>query len=77
MTPVGIGLIGAGKHGVRYARHIVDDVPGARLVALCRRDRAEGERAAAAFGCAWTDDFRRLIDDPRVGRRGDRGAAVA
>ena len=26
----------------------------------------EGERAAAAFGCAWTDDFRRVIDDPTV-----------
>lgn len=65
-APIGIGLIGAGKHGVRYARHIVEDVPEARLVALCRRDRAEGERAAASFGCAWTDDLRRLIDDPRI-----------
>lgn len=65
-APLGIGLVGAGKHGVRYARHITEDVPEARLVALCRRDRAEGERTAASFGCAWTDDFRLLIDDPRV-----------
>jgi predicted dehydrogenase len=65
-APLGIGLIGAGKHGVRYARHIVEDVGDARLVALCRRDRAEGERAAAAFGCEWTGDFRRLIEDRRV-----------
>jgi predicted dehydrogenase len=65
-APVGIGLIGAGKHGVRYARHIVEDVPGARLVVLCRRDRAEGERTAAVYGCAWTGDLRRVIDDPRV-----------
>ena len=65
-TPLRIGLIGGGKHGLRYARHIVDDVPETTLVALCRRDRAEGERAAAAFGCAWIDDFRRLIDDPRI-----------
>ena len=65
-APLRIGLIGAGKHGVRYARHIVEDVPEATLVALCRRDRAEGERAAATFGCAWTDDFRRLIDDPHI-----------
>jgi predicted dehydrogenase len=65
-APLGIGLIGAGKHGVRYARHIVEDVGAARLVALSRRDRAEGERAAAAFGCAWTADFHGLIEDPRV-----------
>ena len=65
-APLRIGLIGGGQHGVRYARHIVEDVPETTLVALCRRDRAEGERAAAAFGCAWIDDFRRLIDDPRI-----------
>ena len=65
-APLGLGLIGAGKHGLRYARHIVDDLPEARLVALCRRDREEGERAAASFDCAWTADFRRLIEDPRV-----------
>ncbi len=61
-----LGLLGAGKHGLRYARHIVEDVPEAQLVALCRRDRFEGERAAAAYGCAWVDDFRRLIGDPRI-----------
>jgi myo-inositol 2-dehydrogenase / D-chiro-inositol 1-dehydrogenase len=61
-----LGLIGAGKHGLRYARHIVEDVPETGLTALCRRDRTEGERAAATFGCAWTDDFHRLVDDPRI-----------
>lgn len=61
-----VGLIGAGKHGIRYARHLVEDVPETTLAALCRRDRAEGERAAAAFGCAWTDDIQRLIDDPKI-----------
>ncbi|MGH7334921.1 MAG: Gfo/Idh/MocA family protein [Candidatus Rokuibacteriota bacterium] len=61
-----LGLVGAGKHGLRYARHIVEDVPEARLVGLCRRDRVEGERAAATYGCAWVDDFRRLVSDPGV-----------
>lgn len=65
-APLRIGLIGAGKHGLRYARHIVDDVPEATLVALCRRDRDEGPRAAGSLGCRWTDDFRRLIGDPEV-----------
>jgi predicted dehydrogenase len=66
MVPLRLGLIGAGKHGLRYARHIVDDVPEAGLAALCRRGRAEGEKAAAAFGCLWFDDFHRLIDHPGV-----------
>jgi predicted dehydrogenase len=61
-----LGLVGAGKHGIRYARHIVEDVPEAQLVALCRRDRTEGERAAAAYGCAWVADFRLLVSDPGV-----------
>jgi predicted dehydrogenase len=61
-----LGLVGAGKHGLRYARHIVEDVPEAQLVALCRRDRTEGERAAAAYGCAWVADFRLLVSDPGV-----------
>ena len=65
-APLRIGLIGAGKHGLRYARHIAVDLPETTLAALCRRDRAEGERAAAAFGCAWADDFRRLIDDSTI-----------
>ena len=61
-----LGLVGAGKHGLRYARHIVEDVPEAQLVALCRRDRTEGERAAATYRCAWVDDFRRLVSDPGI-----------
>lgn len=31
------GLIGLGRHGSRYARHLMQDVPGARLVAVARR----------------------------------------
>jgi predicted dehydrogenase len=34
---IGIGLIGLGRHGIRYARHIVNDLPEARLAAVCRR----------------------------------------
>lgn len=66
LAVVGLGLIGSGKHGSRYARHIVDDVPEARLVALCRRRRDEGERAAAEFGCQYVEDFRRLLADERI-----------
>ena len=66
MSSLGIGVIGAGKHGVRYARHISEDVPGAKLVAICRRNRQEGQAVAATYGCAFHDDWQALIDDPHV-----------
>ncbi len=66
MTPLRIGLIGAGRHGGRYAKHIVEDLPQTRLVAVCRRNRQEGEPFAAAYGCAYYEDFRDLIADPHV-----------
>lgn len=44
--PLRIGLAGLGIHGGRYARHLLGgDAPGARLVAVSRRD----ERAGRAF----------------------------
>lgn len=66
MTPLRIGLIGAGRHGGRYAKHIVEDIPSARLSAICRRQRQEGEQLAAAYGCAYYADFHDLIADPQV-----------
>jgi predicted dehydrogenase len=66
MKAIRFGLIGTGKHGSRYARHIVEDIPQAQLVAVCRRDRHEGERLAALHGCAYYDDYRQLIVDDRV-----------
>jgi predicted dehydrogenase len=62
-----IGLIGAGKHGSRYARHIVVDLPEElRLVALCRRDRAAGEAAAQHYGCRYTPDIDAILMSPDV-----------
>jgi predicted dehydrogenase len=63
---LGLGLIGLGKHGSRYARHIVEDLTDAALVAVCRRNRAEGERLAAVHRCAFYDDYRELVANPRV-----------
>lgn len=46
-----IGLIGLGRHGRRYADHLVrGDVPGARLAAFWRRDAARGARDAEVLG---------------------------
>src|SRR5688572_33419486 len=66
MGALGIGIVGAGKHGLRYVRHLTGDVDDARLVAVCRRDREEGRAVARAHGCAFYDDWRALIEDPAV-----------
>jgi predicted dinucleotide-utilizing enzyme len=63
---LGIGLIGLGQHGSRYARHIVDDLPDAALVAVCQRSRTEGTKLAATYGCAFHDDCRDLVANPSV-----------
>lgn len=66
MTPLRIGLIGAGKHGSRYAKHIAEDIPNARLIAVCRRQRQEGEQLAAAYDCAYYTNFHDLMTDAHV-----------
>lgn len=56
------GLIGLGKHGLRYAKHIREDVPGLRLAAVCRRDRRTGEGIAREYGCDYVADARSLSE---------------
>jgi len=58
-------VIGAGKHGSRYARHIVQDVEGLDLVAISRRSR-EGAAQAGQGSCRWHGDWRELVADPGV-----------
>ena len=66
MTRIGVGLIGAGKHGQRYVRHVTQDVPELRLAALCRQDQAAGIAQAESLGCRFHADWRDLIADPAV-----------
>jgi predicted dehydrogenase len=66
MPHLGIGLIGVGKHGSRYAHHIRDDVPGLRLVGVARRDPALAREQAAQLGCRAYTDYRELIAAPDV-----------
>ena len=40
MAAIRFGLIGMGTHGMRYARHLMHDVEGAELYAVCRQDPA-------------------------------------
>ncbi|MBH0190287.1 MAG: hypothetical protein HP492_00660 [Nitrospira sp.] len=47
---LGIGLIGVGRHGMRYARHLLHDVSTASLKAVCRRHPEQGlDLPGAAF----------------------------
>ncbi len=66
MRRLGFGLIGVGVHGSRYVRHLLHDVPQAKLVAICRKNRQLGEEFAQKQGISYYDDFRKLIADPRV-----------
>ncbi len=66
METIRFGLVGTGKHGSRYAKHIVEDIPQAELVAVCRRDRLEGEALAAKYNCTYYTDYRQLLADDRI-----------
>src|SRR5207247_1348143 len=66
MGRLAVGLIGTGKHGQRYARHIRADVPELTLAALSRRDPARGREQARALGCRFHDDWAALVADPAV-----------
>ena len=60
--PWRVGLLGTGKHGSRYARHIGEDVEGLELVAISRRS-ALGREQATGWGCRWNDDWRAVVAD--------------
>jgi len=60
-----IGLIGTGKHGSRYARHIVHDVSGLELAAISRRSLKRKDQARK-WNCRGYEDWRQLVDDDGV-----------
>jgi predicted dehydrogenase len=62
---LGVGVIGTGKHGSRYANHIVQDVEGLDLVAISRRSD-EGKKQAVQWFCRWYADWRDVVADPAV-----------
>ena len=65
-NPLGVGLIGVGRHGMRYARHLLHDVPTAALVAVCRRRPEQGLDLAGAERVTVYGEARALINDPSV-----------
>ncbi len=67
MNPFRLGLVGPGRHGERYARHLLrGEIPGAVLAAVCRRNADLGERFARAAGVPFHPDPRALVADPGV-----------
>jgi predicted dehydrogenase len=64
--PLRIGLIGAGRHGSRYIHHILHDLPGVSLAALCRKRIGEGVPSLAKTEIPVYGDYRALIADPTV-----------
>jgi predicted dehydrogenase len=66
MRRLRVGLIGAGKHGQRYVKHVRDDLPELTLHALSRQDATAGREQAAALGARFHHDWRALVADPEV-----------
>jgi len=65
-SPIDVGLIGAGKHGLRYLRHLRADVPELRLMGFSRRDAQAGAVQARELDCPFFPDWRLLVGDPSV-----------
>jgi len=63
---IGVGLIGVGRHGMRYARHIVHDLPTASLRAICRQHPEQGLHLPGASSVTVYKEPQLLIADPLV-----------
>jgi predicted dehydrogenase len=57
-----LALIGMGRHGSRYARHLLDGVTGCELVAVSRLNTREGQEFADAAGIQFAPDWRALLE---------------
>jgi predicted dehydrogenase len=66
LLPIRVGLIGLGRHGTRYALHLLQDIPEGRLIAVARRNIVHGLPFPAPVPLALFDDPLRLIADDRV-----------
>ncbi|WP_028583369.1 Gfo/Idh/MocA family protein [Desulfogranum mediterraneum] len=62
---VRVGLIGSGKHGSRYARHLLADCPGLELAAISRRSPSGAEQARQ-WQCGYYPNWQELVADPRI-----------
>lgn len=60
-----VGIIGTGRHGSRYANHVMGDVAGIELSAISRRS-AEGESQANSWGAVFFKEWRELVASEKV-----------
>lgn len=60
-----VGLIGTGRHGSRYASHIVNDLPDMQLSAISRRSEA-GKKQAHQWGANYYRNWQDLVADTAV-----------
>ncbi|MEK7797356.1 MAG: Gfo/Idh/MocA family oxidoreductase [Nitrospirota bacterium] len=63
---VGLGVIGMGRHGSRYVKHLLEGVPGCHLAAVSRRDEAAGRAFSDRHGVPFFVDWRELVTRPEV-----------
>jgi predicted dehydrogenase len=62
-----VGLIGCGRHGERYLRHLSrGDVEGMEPLALWRRDRRAAEELAGQYGVRVADSVQEMLDLPEL-----------
>ena len=66
VNPIGIGVLGLGKHGERYVGHLERDLPGLRVVAVSRRDDRQGRSRAASLDARYYSDVWGLAADRAV-----------
>jgi predicted dehydrogenase len=61
------GIIGLGRHGARYAEHLLrNDIPNASLIAVSRRDAVQGRAFAEKHGVRYYADADVLLADSDV-----------
>ena len=65
-SPLRFGLIGVGRHGSRYAKHIHEDLPQIDLIGLWRRNTGEGKRQARQYGCRYFHTYSDLLADKSI-----------
>ena len=64
--PIGIGVLGLGKHGERYVGHATQDLPGLRVAAVSRRDQRQGRARGDSLGARYYPDIWGLAADRDV-----------
>ena len=61
-----VGIIGLGRHGTRYAHHLLTPESPGKLVAICRRDPEQGRAFADQHQLRFHQQYQSLIRDPEV-----------